>query len=120
MESTKTVVIERRLKTDFYKKYCTGQGIDIGTSSGIPKNVWWLPLDLTCDPYEQEGSPHAKSKFAKPHLVGDATYLAGVKDESYDWVYSSHCLEHIQDDKTAVTNWMRVLKPGGYLLISVP
>ena len=34
----------------------------------------------------------------------------GVKDETYDFVYSSHTLEHINDIYTALKNWIRILK----------
>jgi hypothetical protein len=55
-------------------------------------------------------------------VIADAVTLEGVEDESYEAVYSSHLLEHIEVDKAveAVRNWMRVLKPDGRLIISVP
>lgn len=51
---------------------------------------------------------------------GDAQYLKGVKGETYDYVHSSHCLEHMVDPKVALENWVRVCKKGGYLLIVIP
>ena len=41
-------------------------------------------------------------------------------DHSQDAVYSSHCLEHILDYRSALREWYRVLKIGGYLVIAVP
>ena len=41
-------------------------------------------------------------------------------DESQDAVFASHCLEHIDDWKTILADWFRVLKVGGYLVIAVP
>jgi SAM-dependent methyltransferase len=41
-------------------------------------------------------------------------------DETQDAVFCSHCLEHIEDYKTALSEWYRVLKIGGYLLLAVP
>jgi SAM-dependent methyltransferase len=41
-------------------------------------------------------------------------------DESQDAVYSSHVLEHIPDWETALQEWFRVLKIGGYMIIVVP
>jgi SAM-dependent methyltransferase len=40
--------------------------------------------------------------------------------ESQDAVFSSHCLEHIDDYRQALSEWYRVLKIGGYLIIAVP
>ena len=46
--------------------------------------------------------------------------LMGDADASYDFVYSSSSLEHMTDPHRAVAKWWTVLKPGGYLIISVP
>ncbi|MBN2614586.1 MAG: methyltransferase domain-containing protein [Bacteroidales bacterium] len=40
--------------------------------------------------------------------------------ETYDWVICNHVLEHIDDDKKAMTEIYRVLKPGGTALLQVP
>lgn len=41
-------------------------------------------------------------------------------DDFFDVVICSEVLEHIEDDKTAVSELLRVLKPGGDLVVSVP
>jgi SAM-dependent methyltransferase len=41
-------------------------------------------------------------------------------DASQDAVYSSHCLEHITDYQSALKEWFRVLKIGGFLIVVVP
>lgn len=54
------------------------------------------------------------------HFVcGDATNLP-FEDRSFDAVTMFDLLEHIPDDKKAVTEAFRVLKPGGFLLLSTP
>lgn len=51
---------------------------------------------------------------------GDAQYLATLEDTTFDSVVSGHCLEHMKDVPTALSNWARVLKDGGYLYVLVP
>lgn len=51
---------------------------------------------------------------------GDAQLMPGVPDNEYDFVYSSHCLEHMRDVEEALRNWTRICKPGGHLYIVVP
>ena len=52
-------------------------------------------------------------------LRGDATRLP-FADNTFDCVVTSEVLEHIQDDVTAISELVRVLKPGGSLGVTVP
>lgn len=92
----------RREWEGFFDRYFGGKGIDIGcgTDKVRPDADEW---DL------YQGGRE-----------GDATYMSGVPDEKYDWVYSSHCLEHLDDPATALKNWWRILKKGGNLILFVP
>ncbi len=51
---------------------------------------------------------------------GDATFMAGVADESFFTVYASHLLEHLPDPVTALKHWYRILMRGGHLIVCVP
>lgn len=44
----------------------------------------------------------------------------GFDDATYDAIICNHVIEHIKDDITAIEELYRVLKPGGWALISVP
>jgi SAM-dependent methyltransferase len=52
-------------------------------------------------------------------LQGDATRLP-FADASFDSVITSEVLEHIQADTAAITEFARVLKPGGTFAATVP
>lgn len=41
-------------------------------------------------------------------------------DETFDVVYASHVFEHIVDDRKAMQETFRVLKPGGWAILQVP
>lgn len=49
----------------------------------------------------------------------DLTRLA-FRSDTFDLVVASHVLEHIPDDRTAVEEVLRVLKPGGVAVLPVP
>lgn len=88
----------RREREMFFEKYCIGKGLDIGFGGDLI-----LP---TADGYDFEH--------------GDAQYLKSVPDNKYDFVYSSHTLEHMNDAEVALKNWFRVVKKNGYLILYIP
>jgi len=52
-------------------------------------------------------------------VCGDATNL-DFPDRSFDAVTMFDVIEHIPDDRRALAEAFRVLRPGGYLLLSTP
>jgi SAM-dependent methyltransferase len=52
-------------------------------------------------------------------LALDITAL-DLPDESFDALLCSHVLEHVDDDRAAMDELFRVLRPGGWALILVP
>lgn len=105
-ECSKTV-LRRLSNSNFIRKYFKGIGLDIG---GRP------------DPLSQyiELFPLMQDVFIWDREDGDAQYLEKIPDEYYDFVHSSHCLEHLDNPITGIKNWFRVLKPKGYLILTVP
>lgn len=55
----------------------------------------------------------------KQHIV-EATSMGAMASGSYDFVLSSHMLEHTANPIRALTEWMRLLKDNGALLLVVP
>ena len=58
-------------------------------------------------------------KNLSPFVKGDATHLP-FRDNSFDLVTFFHVLEHIKNDKMALTEIYRVLKKDGTLLLVTP
>ncbi len=42
------------------------------------------------------------------------------REGSFDWIYCSHVLEHVEDDAAAMAELRRVLRPTGTALVQVP
>jgi SAM-dependent methyltransferase len=80
-------------------KYCKGRGLDIGAG------YWPLPGST---PIDSEVGP------------GTANRIEGIPNDSQDYVFSSHCLEHISEWEKALDTWISKVKPGGFLFLYLP
>jgi SAM-dependent methyltransferase len=52
--------------------------------------------------------------------IRDASDLSNISDGVYDFVMSSHVIEHIANPIRALMEWRRILKPGGGAIFVVP
>jgi SAM-dependent methyltransferase len=52
--------------------------------------------------------------------IREATALTGIANDTYDFVLSSHCLEHVANPLRALHEWRRVVKPKGHLVLILP
>ena len=59
------------------------------------------------------------SESYRPYIVADAQYLP-LKFESVDLILLTEVLEHLQTPKKALLEINRVLKPKGFLILTVP
>jgi len=88
----------RREREGFFEKYCKGEGLDIGYGGDL--------IHETAFGFDIEH--------------GDATYLKMFKDKKFDYIYSSHLIEHLNKPELALGNWWKLLKEGGYLISYLP
>jgi predicted SAM-dependent methyltransferase len=83
----------------FAKHFCKGVGYDIGCN----RLSWSLPDSIPIDLNFNDGY--------------DAYNLA---EGAVDYIYSSHCLEHLPDWVEALDYWKSKLKVGGILFLYLP
>jgi len=53
-------------------------------------------------------------------VVDDAETLATFASASQDFLIASHLLEHCEDPIGALLTWLRVVRPGGVVVLAVP
>jgi SAM-dependent methyltransferase len=51
---------------------------------------------------------------------GDANEITRFVHDDFDFVYASHCLEHMHDPRKTLLDWWRLVRVGGHLLFIVP
>jgi|TARA_R110000824_G_C15191966_1_gene674840 predicted SAM-dependent methyltransferase len=83
----------------FAKHVCKGRGYDIGCA----KKEWAFPGSIPIDVCFEDG--------------WDAFNLP---DNKVDYIFSSHCLEHIDRWVDAMDYWYETLKTGGTLFLYLP
>lgn len=100
-------IVRRMGSSNFMRRYFVGDGVDVG---GQPD-----PLSLYKNFFPQMNSVRIWDL-----QDGDAQFMAGVPDGHFDFLHSSHCLEHLHDPREGLANWLRVVKPGGFVVVIVP
>lgn len=94
-------------REQLYQEIFTGKGVDIGCGR--------LGIDRFKDKF-----PGIQSIRNWDLPDGDGMLMATVTDNTFDFVHSSHSLEHMVDVKIALKNWIRILKKGGHLVVTIP
>ena len=92
-------------------RYCRGKIIDLGCGGDkiVPGAIGF---DLA-KPYTRVGTDAIDEQ-------GDARDLSRYEDGAFDVCFSSHLLEDFEDTETVLDEWLRVLKPGGHLILYLP
>lgn len=70
--------------------------------------------------YERERAAEGARTFGLQLLVNGAGERLPFGDASFDAVLSNEVIEHVQDDRAALAEMARVLRPGGRLLLFCP
>lgn len=117
----------------YYTQFFTGKsGIEIGGPSNIFRRV--IPIypamssldgvnfsrrttwenDISGDDYVCFAEKHGKQ-----HIM-EASDLSALENESYDFLLSSNCLEHVANPLKALQEWVRVVKKGGHIFLILP
>ena len=107
MNETSKSLIRRLQDARFANTYFKGNGIDIGAGED-PLNKYYQQFPLMTN----------VKVWDMPD--GDAQQMQNAQDDSYDFVHSSHCLEHLHDPYEAFENWIRICKPGGHIITTIP
>lgn len=104
-------------------KYLDGlDGVEIGGSAHNPFHI------AGCRNIDYTASMETVFKLEEVKVCGEAMQVDIVadgahlplEDGSQDYVLSSHVLEHFRDPIGCLKEWMRVLKPGGYIFAIIP
>lgn len=97
------------------------RGIEIGASAHNPFGLKTLNVDYTDDLSTGFKNEEIKmcGRYAKVDIVAPGDDLP-FKDNALDFVINSHVIEHFYDPVKTVKEWLRVVKPGGYVYMIIP
>ena len=105
-------------------RFVRGDGLEIGALHRpfpVPAGARVRYVDRYTTAQLREEYPElADEPFAEVEVVDDGERLATIADGTQDFVITSHVLEHTQDPVGALEQWLRVLRPGGVVLLALP
>ncbi len=104
--------------------YLSGVGIEIGALHnplGVPPSAKVRYVDRMPLSDLRKQYPELKSyKLVNVDIIDDGETLRTVGDATQDFVIANHFLEHCENPINAVVNFIRILREGGILYLSVP
>ncbi len=106
-------IIEKKLKS-----YFRGKCIDIGADNG--RHLFLMPKgSIGLDHYTDYFEDYTKAGFEGVQCDLNQGILP-FKDNDFDTILFSHCLEHIEMPNRIIKEVFRILKSGGTLIVGVP
>jgi ubiquinone/menaquinone biosynthesis C-methylase UbiE len=116
------VIFEVRRNLSY--RYIRGNGLEIGAlhyPQKVPRSVEVKYVDRISREEAIKKYPELdESMIIDPTYIDDGFILEKVPDASQDFLIANHVLEHSNNPILALSNWSRVLKPGGIMLMSIP
>jgi SAM-dependent methyltransferase len=114
-------------RDDLAFRYLRGDGIEIGAfnaplrvpASARVRYVDHASADQLRELYADELDMHGRP-LVVPDVVDEGERLGTFADESLDFVVANHMLEHVEDPISALHHFLRVLRPGGVLFLTLP
>lgn len=95
-----------------WSKVIRGTLLDVGAGAD--------PHPLATALFDKEGSIPPLETTAQ-FITGDANHLSTYyPPESFDTLHASQCLEHMLDPWAATEDWLKVVKHGGHMVITIP
>jgi len=83
----------------FAQEFCIGTGFDIGYC----KKEWMLPNAIGID-----------------YVDGNGYHANNLPNMEVDFIFSSHCLEHVDNWVNTLDYWLSKIKSGGVLFLYLP
>jgi ubiquinone/menaquinone biosynthesis C-methylase UbiE len=99
----------------------TLQILEAGCGRRWPLNLSGIQHSLTGVDIDKHALDLRKSEFNDINevIVGDLRSIE-LEENKYDVIYNSFVLEHIDNAEHVLDNFLRWLKPGGFLILRIP
>ncbi len=68
--------------------------------------------------YDRERATEARTR--SPHILNAAGEFVPLPSSTFDLILSHEVIEHVQDDRAAIREMIRVLRPGGRIVLFCP
>lgn len=124
----------KRKLINYCNRFRNKKGLEIGGPSALFSLKGYFPVYLFAKQVDgvnystrtawegtiREGQNYQYHSKTGYQYIREATDLTGIANESYDFVLSCHSLEHVANPLKAISEWNRILKPGGQIVLVLP
>jgi len=98
----------------YFTNYKSERLLDIGCGSGEKRHI--IPKEIKYTGVDHPDTAHNRSNID----IYCTAYALPISDNSYDSVFCSGVLEHLEEPELALREAYRVLKLGGHAIYTVP
>ena len=122
MKKHPKLILRESCVADTSRTWTPGRFVEMGAGTGYMSSLF-LDRGFTgaCHDLGEDSRQMIRKNLAfagdRIHVVDN---IAELVPASFDYLFAFEVLEHIDNDYDVLRDWMRYLKPGGRILVSVP
>lgn len=114
----------RNFRRTLSARFISGDGIEIGALHeplGISNRARVRYVDRMSVADLRTHYPELSNQPLVPiDILDDGEKLSSIGDDCVDFVIANHMLEHCEDPLTALSTFLRVVRPGGVIYLAIP
>ena len=124
--SEKIKKYSKTCNSEIVNKYLLGlKGIEIGRASYANYGIDAINIDRMDIKRSDSDNAYFKAQMINSHFIAKVDLISDgdnlpFKDNTLDFVFTSHVLEHFYNPIKALKEWYRVTKVGGYVFMIIP
>ncbi|ODV27250.1 MAG: SAM-binding motif [Rhodanobacter sp. SCN 68-63] len=121
MNKQPKLVLRESCVDDVSATWRPGRFVEMGAGTGhMAERFLRKGFEGTCHDLSEVSRSMMRRRFRDLGLGEVVDSLGGLEPEGADYLLAFEVLEHIENDREVLKQWLHYLRPGGRILVSVP